>query len=176
MVADWLGTSWQEVGLVVLSALLIFIAVIVVVRLNGLRSFSKMSSFDFAVTVAVGSLIAGVSLGSSSLLNGIVALAVIIGSQRVIARLRRTTAIEKVIDNTPTLLMSDGRMIEQNLAKTRVTHADIRAKLREANVLDISKVRAVVLETTGDISVLHGDTDLDPDLLEGVIGADRLES
>ena len=32
------------------------------------------------------------------------------------------------------------------------------AKLREANVLDISEVRAVVLETTGDISVLHGES------------------
>jgi uncharacterized membrane protein YcaP (DUF421 family) len=176
VVGEWLGTTWQEVILVVLSALLIFGAVILVVRLNGLRSFSKMSSFDFAVTVAIGSLIAGVSIGSSSAVNGIVALVVIIGSQRVIARLRRKTQLERVIDNTPTLLMIDGRMIEENLEKTRITHADVRAKLREANVLEVAKVRAVVLETTGDISVLHGDTVLDPGLLEGVVGSDLIDN
>lgn len=176
MVAEWLGTSWQEVGLVVLSTLFVFIAVIVVVRLNGLRSFSKMSSFDFAVTVAVGSLIASVSIGSSSLVNGVVALVVIIGSQRVIALARRKSAIEKVIDNTPKLLMIGDRILEEHLAETRVTRADVRAKLREANVLNTANIKAVVLETTGDISVLHGDTDLNPKLLKGVIGAELLDS
>lgn len=176
MVPEWLGTDLEQVGLVVISTVAIFAAVIVVVRINGLRSFSKMSSFDFAVTVAVGSLIASVAIGSSSLLNGIIALAVIIGSQRLIARARRTTKIEAILDNTPTVLMVGGRMVEDHLARTRVTPADVRAKLREANVLDISCVKAVVLETTGDISVLHGDPDrpLHPDLLEGVIGSELL--
>ena len=45
------------------------------------------------------------------------------------------------------------------------------AKLREANVIDFSQVKAVVLESTGDISVLHtsnDDIELNNDLLEGV--------
>lgn len=46
-------------------------------------------------------------------------------------------------------------MINEHLKATKVTPDDIRAKLREANVTDLNQVRAVVLETTGDISVLH---------------------
>ena len=64
-------------------------------------------------------------------------------------------------------------MLHDNLETTKVTASDVRAKLREANVTDWSQVRAVVLETTGDVSVLHGET-LDPTLLEGVAGADEL--
>ena len=52
------------------------------------------------------------------------------------------------------------------------THADLVAKLREANVLDFSSVRAVVFEATGDISVLHGEGPLDERLLAGVQGGE----
>lgn len=173
MIEEWLGTSWTQVWLVVVSTVAIFAAVVIAVRLNGLRSFSKMSSFDFAVTVAIGSLIASVAISSSSLANGVIALAVVLAAQRVVARLRRWTQIENVIDNTPMLLMAGHRMLEDNMAKVRVTPADVRAKLREANVTQWTEVRAVVLETTGDVSVLHGDQ-LDSSLLEGVIGVESL--
>lgn len=174
MIEQWLATSWREAGLVVVSSVVIFIAVVAITRLNGLRTFSKMSSFDFSVTVATGSILATVAATSSSLTNGIIALATIIGAQRLVARLRRSDSLEQIVDNTPILLMDGARVLEANLAKARVTKADLRAKLREANALDLDSVRAVVLETTGDISVLHGDH-LDPSLLEGVIGVERLE-
>ncbi len=170
-----MATSWREAGLVVVSSVVIFIAVVGITRLNGLRTFSKMSSFDFSVTVATGSILATVAATSSSLTNGIIALATIIGAQRLVARLRRNSSLEQVVDNTPMLLMDGSRVLEANMAKARVTKADLRAKLREANALDLDSVRAVVLETTGDISVLHGGGHLDPSLLEGVIGAERLE-
>ena len=47
-------------------------------------------------------------------------------------------------------------MLTDNMQAARVTQDDLFAKLREANTLSMSEVRAVVLETTGDISVLHG--------------------
>jgi uncharacterized membrane protein YcaP (DUF421 family) len=67
--------------------------------------------------------------------------------------------------------------LHENLRRANVTEDDLRAKLREANVLTWDQVRAVVLETTGGISVLHTDdpdTRLEPELLENVRGAERL--
>lgn len=46
-------------------------------------------------------------------------------------------------------------MLEENLKATKVTPDDLKAKLREANVTDLNQIKAVVLETTGEISVLH---------------------
>ena len=63
--------------------------------------------------------------------------------------------------------MRDGIFDENALRKTRVAKDDLIAKLREANVLAMNRVRAVVLETTGDVSVLHGN-ELDDALLTGV--------
>ena len=66
--------------------------------------------------------------------------------------------------------MKDGKILYKNLEKSNVGEGDLIAKLREANVLDYSEVRAVVLESTGDMSVLHddGDNKLSDQLLEGV--------
>jgi len=63
--------------------------------------------------------------------------------------------------------MTDGEILHETLRATRVAEEDLIAKLREANGLDLAPVRAAVLETTGDISVLHGDH-MDRQILKGV--------
>ncbi len=148
---------------------------LIATRLAGLRSFSKMSGFDFAMTVAVGSVMASTATSSSvPLSHGVVALAGLYGTQVLIARLRLHTGADEVIDNTPMVLMVGDRMLHDHLRTVRISESDVRAKLREANVLNYDQVVAVVLETTGDISVLHGDAPLDRHLLQGVIGAEHL--
>ncbi len=70
------------------------------------------------------------------------------------------------------LLMQNGRILQDNLSSTNVGEDALIAKLREANVIDFSEVLAVVLETTGDMSVLHTAEDkiLMEKLLQGVEG------
>jgi uncharacterized membrane protein YcaP (DUF421 family) len=70
--------------------------------------------------------------------------------------------------------MDGDAILRGNLNRARMTVEELNGKLREANVLNYGQVRAVVLETTGDVSVLHGDGDLDPDLLRDVRGVDRI--
>ena len=170
MVADWLGTSPTRAALVAGSAVAYLFIIILAVRVVGLRSFSKMSSFDFAVTVAIGSLLATVTISDASLTDGAIAVAFLLGTQWTIAQLRQHTRLLKRIENQPVLLMEGPRFLDENLHHTRVTRADVLAKLRESNVTDRAQVLAVVLEATGDVSVLHGDGPLDPRLLEGVRG------
>ncbi|WP_347372780.1 YetF domain-containing protein [Aequorivita sp. Q41] len=142
--------------LIVLSVLGIYVATIFFTRFAGKRSFSKMSSFDFAMTVAIGSIIASTALTQSiSLLQGVVGLAIVYILQISVAMLRRYDFVQKLVDNTPLLLMDGEKILYQNLKKARVAETDLRSKLREANVLKLSEVRAVIFETTGDISVLH---------------------
>lgn len=78
-----------------------------------------------------------------------------------------------MVDNTPLLLMVGPEMIQANLRLARVTEGDIRARLREVNVAPRADVLAVILEATGDLSVIHGQPTLDPDLLVDVRGAER---
>ena len=178
--ASWFTFDPTNLLATVITAILIYGVLIGLVRLVGLRSFSKMSSVDFAMTIAMGSVLATTILAASpSLPQAAVALASLFGIQWTVARLRKDTSwMEDFSDNEPIVLMAGERILRDNLEKTRVTENDLWSKLREANVLHPSEVRAVVLETTGDISVLHGEPDgqdLHPCLLRGVRDAEHLD-
>lgn len=171
MIEQWLATSWTETWLVVVSALVAFGAIVLYTRIAGLRTFSKMSAFDFAATLAIGSSLATIAITDASLSNGLIGLATIYVAQVTVAFLRRRAGLQKVVDNDPVLLMLGRELLEDNLQRTHVTRSDVWAKLREANVTDYDQILAVILETTGDVSVLHGDGPLEPGLLDGVQGA-----
>ena len=170
---DWLFTSFDIVIPTIVSACLIYALIILYTRIFGLRSFSKMSSFDFAMTIAVGSLLASTAVTkSTTVLQGGVALFCLFFLQTAIAFLRRKISwFSTAIDNQPILLMHGEQILHDNLRRAHLSEDDLRAKLREANVLNYTQVKAVVFETTGDISVLHtnqADVVLDTDLLHGV--------
>ena len=170
----WILSSLSTAGWILLSALGIYLAVIFFTRCFGKRSFSKMSSFDFASTIAIGSIIASTILTDSvSLIEGFLGLLIVFVMQSLVAFLRRFKPFRNLVDNKPLLLMDGPTILHGNLKKARVTEDDLRAKLREANVIEISEVRAVIFETTGDISVLHVTNEtksIDKWILEGVAG------
>lgn len=144
--------------------------VVILIRFTGLRSLSKMTNFDFVMTIALGSLIAGAAQSTqwSGFFQTMVGMAAMFITQVIASRLRKNSdAFEQLVSNKPRLLMRDGEILYDALEDCRVSESDLIAKLREANALEQSKVRAVVLETTGDVSVLHGEK-VDESLLSGV--------
>lgn len=144
--------------------------VTLLIRINGLRSLSKMTNFDFLMTVALGSLVAGAAQSTewSGFAQSMIAMVGLFIVQFTTAKLRKSSdTIEDVMQNEPIMLMRNGEILHDALKATRVAESDLIAKLRESNALELSKVRAVVLETTGDVSVLHGDS-LDERLIENV--------
>ncbi|WP_432411004.1 DUF421 domain-containing protein [Rasiella sp. SM2506] len=154
------------------SVVAIYLIILLYSRIFGLRTFAKMTSVDFAATIAMGSIFADV-IGSTdySILKGAVALGIIILLQTLYSvGIRKSKFFKKIATNTPLLLMKDGEILNENLAKANVSKGDLYGKLREANVIELKEVRAVVFEVTGDISVLHtrGDEPLAAELLEGV--------
>lgn len=143
--------------LIVLSVLGIFTSIVIITRIFGLRTFAKMSSFDFTSTIAIGSILASVIVNKNqSILEGALALLCITGFQTLFAILvRKNDWFKKLFTNQPKFLMKDGDIFYDNLKKCNVDVSDLMGKLREANVHQLTDVQAVVFESTGDISVLH---------------------
>jgi uncharacterized membrane protein YcaP (DUF421 family) len=170
--SDWFATSWSALGGAVLSAIGIYLLVILYTRLAGVRSFAKMSGFDFAMTIATGSVLASTAMSPSVPLPvGATVMGVLFLVQWGLAKGRVVwPGFSKLLDNEPILVMAEGEVLKDNLDRSGVTRDDLIGKLREANVLQLSHVRAVIVETTGDVTVLHGDPEvaLDDELFEGV--------
>ncbi len=169
---NWLTAPWSTIFETVFSALVIFTVILLIVRVAGLRTFAKMSSIDFASTIAIGSVLASVVMnGTTSILKGAAALATIVAFQHFFAKMKYlSNDFEDLAENDPVLLMDGPNFLEKNMEKVGVSRSDLIAKLREANVIQLSEVKAVVFETTGDVSVLHGSGDkpLESILLDGV--------
>ena len=154
----------KDIGMVpeiIIGTIVVYIAVIIFTRIFGLKSFSKMTGFDFVNTVAIGNLI-GMTIATSNpkLLLGILLIGLLYLANYLVSLLRfRSKTARKHLDNSPVLIMRNGQILYDNLNKVEITENELRGKLREANVIRLNEVKAVVLETTGDVSVLHGDGD-----------------
>lgn len=167
------GTPLSDFIDILIRVALIVPTIILLTRIQGLRSFSKMSGFDFSITVAIGSVLAGaVTTLSTSPWVYVGALVGLFAFQIILSNIRaRADPVETAVDNSPLLVMENGKVLVDNLVRAGMTKADLWAKLREANAFDFDYVHAVVVESTGDVSVLHGAPDgpkPDPRLLEGV--------
>lgn len=153
---SWIETTLSASLMAILSTIGIYVALIFLTRISGVRSFSKLSSFDFAITVAIGSLLASTIISKDPpLLLAIVALSSLFAIQMLVASLRNNNFVSKLVNNKPLLLMKGDVMLTRNMRKGQVSQPDLLAKLREANVLKVDQIQAVIMETTGDISVLH---------------------
>lgn len=174
---DWIWTSGTAMLMVLLTGLGIYISMIFFTRLVGLRSFSKMSSFDFAITVGIGTVLAGTLLNEKPpLLQGIVALAVLYGIQFFISYIRRHYQLaRRIVDNEPLLIMAGEKVIEDHLDTAQLTRQDLHSKLRLAGITSFSEVWAVVLETTGEVAVLKKSEHVDAVMFSDIRGSELLE-
>lgn len=132
MIGAWFGSPLDVLFFVALSAVGAYGSVIILTRIAGLRSFAKMSSFDFAMTIAVGTLISSTAASREpQLVRAVVVLVILYGSQAIIGFLRvRSARVKDVVDNRPLLLMARGQLLRDNMRQARITEGDVWAALR----------------------------------------------
>ena len=155
------------------DAVILVPLVMLYVRIVGLRAFAKMSAHDFAVTVAIGSLLAATVLNQDTpWWRGAIGLAALMGVQWAVGTLRAMVpSVQRWTDNEPLVLMHRGAERAEAMRRARITSDDLRHKLRAAGLTGIGSDATVILETTGDVSVLTGAPG--QDLMAEVRGAGR---
>lgn len=107
-------------------------------------------------------------------LAGALGPAVLYALQYLVANLRRRDLLLGLVDNRPILLMAGSEVLEPNLRHAPVGLEELWAQLRMAGVHRREQVQAVVMETTGDTSVLRAGQPLDAELMRDVRGAEAL--
>ncbi|GAA4853387.1 YetF domain-containing protein [Pseudonocardia benzenivorans] len=101
-------------------------------------------------------------------LRRVVALTTLFAVQRLLGRCRRSRAVRRLLDRDPVLLMDAGGMRHEAMRRVRVTEDEVRQRLRLAGIGDPREVGWVVLERSGQISVVRASSGLDPALLTDV--------
>lgn len=159
MWTDWFLAHPGPVLWVILGTTAMYLTMLLLARLTGVRSFAQMSAFDVASTIAIGSLLATtIASRDPPLLQGMTAIVCLYLLQLAVSWLRhRWDGVRRAVDNGPILLMGPGgTLLRKNMAVARVTEDDLRCQLRKHNVVDPARVQAVIMEGTGNVHVLHG--------------------
>lgn len=148
--------DWSSLVRVVVVGTLAYGGLVLLLRISGKRTLSKMNAFDLIVTVALGSTLATVLLSKDVVLaDGITAFALLIALQYLITWSSvRWPYVEKLVKAEPSLLFFQGQFLEKTLRQQRVTRAEIHAAVRAQGMPRLEDVAAVVQETDGSMTVL----------------------
>ena len=169
--------NWSDILRILLVGTAAYVFLVVAIRAFGKRTLAQLNAFDFIVTVALGSTLATIILSSDvSWAEGAVALALLVLLQYVVSQLRRLPGGRKALTAQPTLLVRDGVILDDQLARHRLTHADIRQTLRSSGVGDLGEVAAVILESDGSRSVITGSQLGNGSVLDDVPGWPRRDA
>ena len=149
--------SFPEVLHVLISALLIYMILIAILRVSGKHALSQFSAFDFVVAISVGNLMAtGILDKNVPILNAALAIALIVGLQVLLSWLGTGQRwARRVLQSEPRLLVHKGRMIQRALCEERVPDSEILQQIRAKGIGSLKDVEAVVLEANGSLSIIR---------------------
>ena len=133
-----------------------YLLLILLLRITGKRTLSKMNAFDLVVTVALGSTLATILLSKDvPLAEGVTAFVLLAGAQYAVTWSSvRSRRFRRWVKSDPRALLRDGIMIDEALRAERVTPDEVEAAIRRAGWPEPASVALVMLETDGSMSVI----------------------
>lgn len=140
----------------VLRALAIYIVVFTFTRVMGRRELSSLQPFDLILLVVIGDLIqSGVTQSDLSVTGVLIVLATIGIAQVTTSYLGfKFQRLRPLLEGEPLVLVENGKILERNLRRERLTTADLAEGARRAEIESLDDIKWAVLETNGEISFI----------------------
>ncbi len=148
--------DWYSLLNITVTTILVYVGIIIILRVSGKRTLSKMNAFDFIVTVALGSCLGSIALTTDiPIINGLWTIILLVSLQYIITLLSaKYPLFKKKISSDPTLLFFQGDYLHSALQKERITKEEVLQTLRMKGYDDVKSIEVIILEATGDISVI----------------------
>ena len=141
---------------IVLRAAFAFVFVFLITRVVGKRELSSLEPFDLILLIVLGDLIQQGVTQSDYSVTGLIFAGTTIALLQVAASYAsyRFKSVRPVLDGEPMVLIEDGRVLERNLVRERITRDELAVAARLNQIESLDKVRWAVLETSGQISFI----------------------
>ena len=140
----------------VARAIVLFFFVFLLTRVIGKRELSSLEPFDLILLIVLGDAVQqGLTQDDYSLTGAFLAIGTIAIMQVTVSYANfRFPKLRPVLDGEPIVVVQDGKPIEKNLRRERVTIEDLAAAARQQNIAKIEDVQWAVMETSGAISFI----------------------
>ncbi|ADO56288.1 DUF421 domain-containing protein [Paenibacillus polymyxa] len=145
--------DWAEVAIRTLMAVAILF---LITKILGKRQVSQLSLFEYITGITIGNLAATIPMErESTWYLGLIALSVWVLTTLGIEYLQiKSKKVRDITDGRTTILIKDGKILEDNLRKERLTLDELMEQLRSKNVFRVADVEFALMETSGEVNVL----------------------
>lgn len=148
--------GWAGPIRILIVGVLSYAALVVLLRLTGKRTLSKLNAFDLVVTVALGSTLSTAILDKTTpLIDGLFAMGLLVGLQFAVTwTMVRRPSLHRLIRADPVLLMAGGRLRPAALRRERVSDDEVLQAIRDSGGRTLDDADAVFLQSDGSMAVI----------------------
>lgn len=141
---------------VVLRTVIMFLVILITLRVSGKRGIKQLSVFELVLIIGLGSAAGDPMFYEDvGLLPAFVVFTVIIVMYTLVTRLAdRVRWVEKLLEGEPSYVVLEGRILLEELERSSISREELFGELRLQHVEHLGQVRVVLLETSGELSVL----------------------
>lgn len=148
--------DWQELGMTAARGLLVYVAMLIVIRLLGKRTVGNFTAFDLLVALMLGEVVDEIIYGDVSLAQGFTAIAVVAAAKYVTAWLTCwKPGLGRILEGKPTELVKNGEIVRRGLREELMNEKEVMAALRLQGVSNVREVKLALLEVDGVVSVIR---------------------
>jgi len=139
-----------------IRALILYMFVFLVVRIMGKRELGQLQPFEFVIAILMADLASTpMSHTGVPIFYGIIPILTLLLAHLLISWLMlKSGTLRKIFSGEPSVLIYEGRIVENAMRKLRYSIEDLMEQLRDAGVFDIKEVEYAILETSGRLNVI----------------------
>jgi uncharacterized membrane protein YcaP (DUF421 family) len=142
---------------IAIRSAVIFVFIYVLMRIVGRRELSSLEPFDLILLVVLGdSVQQAVTQDDYSVTGAVIVVATIALLQVSVSYLNfKVPRLRPILDGEPIVIVQDGKVIEGNARRERLTLDDIAEAARLQQIASLEDVQWAVLETSGEMSFIE---------------------
>ena len=141
---------------IAIRAVVLYVFVVFLMRIIGRRELSTLTPFDLVLLIVLGDAIQqGLTQDDYSVTGAIVAVSTLAVLQVATSYASyRFRPLGKILKGEPIVLVEDGKLLDRNLRRERLTAGDVAEEMRAQQIATFDEVRWAILESNGTISFI----------------------
>ena len=147
-----MSIPWWEL---IVRSLLVYLFILIILRVTGKRQVGQLAPFDLVLLLVLSNAVQNsMNGGDNSLIGGLISATTLIALNHFVGLLTfRNKKLEALIEGRPEVLIHNGKIYEDVLARAQLTRHELNAALRQSGCTCPEEVHTAILENNGSISV-----------------------
>jgi uncharacterized membrane protein YcaP (DUF421 family) len=140
----------------VFRALIVYFALLIIFRVSGKRTIQQSTPFGLILIFLISSSVTdALKDDDKSLTNGFLIVMTLVVTHVLVSYLKRDSqTVSKIINDVPTLLVKNGKLLKERTKRARVTEGEIIAAARLEKVPGMQGIKYAILEVDGSICII----------------------